>query len=62
MKLKFDSNLEYQNEAIQAVTDLFEGMPLKQSTFEISLSDMVGSMEMVHTELGVGNRLILEQN
>ena len=62
MKLKFDSNLEYQNEAMQAVVDLFEGMPPKQSAFEISLSDIVGPMEMVHTELGVGNRLILEND
>ena len=47
---------------MQAITNLFEGMPIKQSTFEISLSDMVGPMEMVHTELGVGNRLILEED
>ena len=60
MKLKFDSNLDYQNEAMQAVVDLFEGLPPKQSAFEISLSDIVGPMEMVQTELGIGNRLILE--
>ena len=30
MKLKFDSNLEYQLEAIRSVTDLFEGLPAKQ--------------------------------
>ncbi len=30
MKLKFDSNLEYQLEAIQGVTDLFEGLPQQQ--------------------------------
>lgn len=62
MKFKFDSNLEYQNEALQAVVDLFEGLPPKQSAFEISLSDMIGPMEMVHTELGVCNRLILEND
>ena len=27
MKLKFDSKLEYQQEAIGSVTDLFEGLP-----------------------------------
>ncbi len=41
MKLKFDSSLEYQLDAIQAVVDLFEGLPAKQSAFEISLTDMV---------------------
>lgn len=60
MKLKFDSSLEYQLDAIQAVVDLFEGLLPKQSAFEISLTDMVGPMEMIHTELGIGNRLILE--
>lgn len=60
MKLKFDSSLEYQLDAIQAVVGLFEGLPPKQSAFEISLSDTVGPMEMIHTELGIGNRLILE--
>ena len=62
MKLKFDSNLEYQLEAIDSVVSLFEGIPPKQSAFEISLSDMVGPMEMVHTELGIGNSLILEDD
>ncbi|MFC1865127.1 DEAD/DEAH box helicase family protein [Chloroflexota bacterium] len=62
MKLKFDSSLEYQNEAMQAVVDLFEGLPPKQSAFEISLSDMIGPMGMVHTELGIGNSLILEDD
>ncbi len=28
MKLKFDSGLDYQLEAISSVTDLFEGLPL----------------------------------
>ena len=37
MKLKFDANLEFQLEAISSVTDLFEGLPPKQSGFEISL-------------------------
>ena len=27
MELKFDPNLDYQIEAIQAVTDLFDGLP-----------------------------------
>ena len=37
MRLKFDANLEYQLDAIQAVTDLFEGLPPKHSQFEISI-------------------------
>ncbi|MCL2349294.1 MAG: DEAD/DEAH box helicase family protein [Planctomycetaceae bacterium] len=36
MKLKFESNLEYQLDAIRAVTDLFEGMTPNRSEFEVS--------------------------
>lgn len=57
MKLKFDSSLEYQLEAIQAVTDLFEGLPPKQSEFEISFTKQGG---VLFNELGVGNQLLLE--
>ncbi|MBI5410128.1 MAG: hypothetical protein HZA14_12250 [Nitrospirae bacterium] len=37
MKLHFDSNQEYQIEAIKAVTDIFEGQPLSGGDFEFSL-------------------------
>jgi type III restriction enzyme len=61
MKLKFDSNLEYQLEAIQAVTDLFEGLPPKQSGFEISFAAYRGQVAGFN-ELGVGNRLMLHHD
>ena len=60
MKLKFKSDLAFQLDAIQAVIDLFEGLPPKQSQFEISFApkaDMLG-----FNELGVGNLLRLEQD
>ena len=57
MKLKFDSNLDFQLEAIGSATDLFEGLPPKQSDFEINLSYTLGSMGITQTELGIGNRL-----
>lgn len=55
MKLKFDSNLEYQKEAIRAVTDLFEGLPPKQSVFEVRFTDFFMTSEQ--TDLGVANQL-----
>ena len=55
MKLKFDSNLEYQKEAIRAVTDLFEGLPPKQSAFEVRFTDFFMTAEQ--TDLGVANQL-----
>lgn len=59
MKLKYDSNLDYQLEAISAVTDLFEGLPPKQSDYEISFSSSYGSLDLEQTELGIGNQLLL---
>ncbi len=57
MKLKFDSTLEYQLDAIKAVTDLFEGHPPKQSAFEVRFSDFFMGVEQ--TELGLGNQLVI---
>src|SRR3989338_11279212 len=53
MKLHFDSNQEYQIEAISAVTDLFEGQPLSGGDFEFSLNET----GVLLTENGVGNKL-----
>ena len=56
MKLKFDSNLDYQLEAIRSVTDLFEGIPQEQSESRIDLGN---SDNILLNELGIGNNLIL---
>jgi len=56
MKLRFDSNLEYQQEAVQSVTDLFEGLPQEQSGLKINLGNTGGSL---FNELGIGNDMIL---
>ncbi|WP_457607792.1 type III restriction-modification system endonuclease [Nitratifractor sp.] len=58
MKLRFDPNLDYQQEAIQAVTDLFEGQELCESSFSVPMHDARGLMAN-ETELGFGNRLLL---
>jgi len=60
MKLKFDSNLKYQLEAIESVTDLFEGLPPKQSEFEVSFSSRASQME-IWSELGIANQLPLSE-
>lgn len=55
MKLKFDSTLDYQIEAIKSVTDLFEGLPSRSSGFQIDL----GSSGSIYNDLGIGNDLML---
>ncbi|SMO95432.1 DEAD/DEAH box helicase family protein [Fodinibius sediminis] len=57
MKLKFDPNLEYQQKAIQSIVDIFDGQPLGQSEYEVSLNNQVGFIEQ--NELGIGNNLLI---
>jgi type III restriction enzyme len=59
MKIKFDSNQQYQRDAIDAVLELFDGQPLSSGAFEFDLSD-AGQLAGL-TELGLGNQLALEE-
>lgn len=59
MKFHFDAALSYQKTAIDAVTQVFDGQPLAESGLSISLSSST-VMGMAHTELGLGNRLALD--
>ena len=56
MKLKFDPSLEYQRDAINAIVDVFDGQPISQTEFELSLAADAG---LFQSELGVGNKLSL---
>ena len=55
MKLHFDSNQQYQLEAIKSITDIFEGQPMNGGDFEFSAS----SNGNLLTENGLGNMLTL---
>ncbi|HLR33422.1 MAG TPA: DEAD/DEAH box helicase family protein, partial [Fodinibius sp.] len=59
MKLKFDPNLPYQQQAIQSIVDIFDGQPLGQSEYEVSLNNQVGFIEQ--SELGIGNNLLITE-
>ncbi len=58
MKLKFDATLAYQRSAIDSVVQIFDGQPLAESSFSVSLAsyDLMGT---VQTDLGLGNQLTL---
>ncbi len=58
MKIKFDPNLEYQQEAIKSVTDIFEGQEVCISNFSVLSFDNNGLYNN-ETELGYGNKLHL---
>lgn len=57
MKLHFDSNQDYQLQAIRSIVDLFDGQPLHASEFEFSLGLAQTSVQF--TEYGVGNAIRL---
>ncbi len=57
MKLKFDPSLDYQQDAISSVVNIFEGQLIAQSNFEISTT-VDGAMKL--SELGVGNNITLD--
>lgn len=54
MKLTFEPNLHFQQEAIRSITDLFEGQPLEGSLLNNNLQEQQTSFIQ-----GVGNQLIL---
>lgn len=56
MKLKFDSGLDYQLEAIKSVTDLFEGQPRQSVDFQHDFGQTDGGF---FNELGICNQLLL---
>lgn len=58
MKIQFDPNLEYQQEAIKSVTDIFEGQEVCSSNFSVPSFDSQG-LYTNETELGYGNKLHL---
>ncbi|MBX7205774.1 MAG: DEAD/DEAH box helicase family protein [Bacteroidia bacterium] len=55
MKLHFDSNQQYQWDAIKSITDIFEGQPLSSGDFEFTQTATVTLL----SENGFGNNLAL---
>jgi len=59
MKLEFDSNLQYQVDAIKSVTDLFEGQPMEDSIIEYEFKTKKGQGSLI---LGESNNLIITED
>ena len=68
MKLKFDSSLDYQKEAISAVCDVFQGQMTKQTLFSVVPVDIQQSLcymeeaEQKVLKQGIGNCLQINRN
>lgn len=60
MKLHFESDLPYQQEAVAAVCDLFAGQDVCRTDFTVTIpGDSAGVYAGAYTDLGIGNVLAL---
>jgi len=60
MKLKFQADLDYQQDAIGAVVDVFEGLATETDAFTMGFTEEnIGSLDLQQTELGIANQLAL---
>lgn len=57
LKLRFDADLPFQRRAIDAVTNLFTGQPLADSSLAVTFTD--GPLGL--TEFGTANNLVLDR-
>ncbi|MBU1059062.1 MAG: DEAD/DEAH box helicase family protein [Proteobacteria bacterium] len=55
MEIKFNPDLDYQQDAIQAITRIFEGQEVRQTNFSVPTTSP--QMQMFDSGLGVGNKL-----
>lgn len=68
LKFKFDGNLDYQQKAIESVVNLFEGQPLANETYSVTLGQQSGGSQLALTDeafgniAAVANQLVLPEN
>jgi type III restriction enzyme len=58
MKLHFDPNQKFQQDAISSIVDLFEGQPLAEGDFSFSMD----SANEFFSEGGIGNKLEIDED
>ena len=55
MKLQFNSNLSYQNDAVNAVVDLFKGQTSMLQYFTVT-----GQSGLTDSGRGIGNKIVTD--
>jgi len=62
MKIQFDSSLGYQQEAINAIVDIFKGQEVCESNFTVFSPEYLAHQRNIeYNDLGYGNRLSLTE-
>lgn len=62
MKIQFDSSLDYQKDAIKAITDVFQGQEICEANFTVYSPEFLAKQQNIaFNEIGYGNRLTLTE-
>jgi type III restriction enzyme len=62
MKLQFKEDLDYQLEGMSSIVNIFKGQTPAQANFTVSaLMDKAGTEGKLITDLGIGNKLELDE-
>jgi type III restriction enzyme len=62
MKIKFDNNLSYQNDAIESVVDVFNGQETCNSNFTVYSPEFLASQHLLeYNQIGFANKLQLTE-
>ncbi|WP_431107206.1 type III restriction-modification system endonuclease [Winogradskyella poriferorum] len=62
MKIQFDSSLDYQKEAIDAITDIFQGQEICEANFTVYSPEFLAKQQnLAFNDIGYGNRLTLTE-
>ncbi|MCY2687573.1 type III restriction-modification system endonuclease [Salinimicrobium sp. TH3] len=60
MKIKFDSSLDYQQDAINSIVDIFQGQEICDSNFSVYSPEYIEKQHNItYQDIGYGNRLTL---
>lgn len=62
MKIQFDSSLDYQKDAIKAITEIFQGQEICEANFTVYSPEFLAKQQNIaFNEIGYGNRLMLTE-
>lgn len=64
MKIKFDSDQKYQEDAVASIVGLFEGQPQQGDDYTVAISTAVstGQSSIFQAELGIGNNIRIAED
>ena len=63
MKIKFESGLDHQVDAVDAIVDIFKGQEVCTSNFTVFSPEYINSQQILsHNELGYANKLQINES